>query len=562
MKDKIDPHLSKEFNIEVRKLKAVITFVIYGLLLLLLWTMYDTLVAVPNPSISAIITILAFLLVFIIFLFNRFSKNVIQRITVYTAAIEDARRYAEAIVDSVRYPLLVLDSELRVLSANRSFYNTFKAKPGETEGKILYELGDSQWDLPQLRELLESLEPGNITFDDFEVKIHFPFIGYRVLLLSARQVFSEGKKMFLFSIVDITALKNAEAELKKRSHQLEDADKAKSDFLANMSHELRTPLNAIIGFSEVLKDGLIGVLTDKQKDYVSDIFKSGQHLLSLINDILDLSKIEAGKMSLELEEVNLPVFFESSLSIIKEKAHAHAIELGLDVDESLGDVFVDTRKFKQIVYNLLSNAVKFTPDGGKVTVRARRLSVPTSIEEPEYQMSEEGDELIANNPGEFVEFSVEDTGIGISEKEQQRLFQPFEQLDSSTGRKYEGTGLGLTMVKRLAELHGGTVDLTSEVGKGSCFTVTIPYRVDRRFIKDRRQGSRRADEEADEVGTSGTENEVQDIQPNTPDEPDIPDIFNIPDTPDKPDTPDAPPKTDDQKEPDFILDLEKLIKGE
>lgn len=550
MKEKKDPHLSQEFNIEVRKLKAIITLVIYGLLLLLLKTMYDTLVDVPNPSIAAIITILAFLLVFLIFLFNRVSKNMIRRITVYTSAIEDARRYAQAIVDTVRYPLLVLDSDLKVISANRSFYKTFRVRSEDTEGKILYELGDRDWDIPKLRELLESLEPGNITFDDFEVELRFPVIGRRILLLSARQVFSEGRKMFLFSIVDITALKDAEAELKKRSIQLEQANKAKSDFLANMSHELRTPLNAIIGFSEVLKDGLIGVLTEKQKDYVSDIFKSGQHLLSLINDILDLSKIEAGKMNLELEEVNLPILFESSLSIIKEKAQAHAIALGLEIDDILADAFVDTRKFKQIVYNLLSNAVKFTPDGGKVTVRAKKVSLPAPIEEPEFQMTGQNGELIGNNPGEYIEFSVEDTGIGISAEDQKRLFQPFEQVDSSMGRKYEGTGLGLTMVRRLAELHGGAVELSSEVGQGSCFTVRIPYRQDRRFIKDRRQGVRRNDNGADKAeivfpaDTGESDATELDLE--------IPDVIIDP--------PDEPERPDGQGEPDFILDLEKLAK--
>jgi signal transduction histidine kinase len=479
MGNKSATHLPGEFNIEVRKLKAIITFVIYGLLLLLLKTMYDTLVRVPNPSISAIITILAFLLVFIVFLFNKFSKNVIQRITIYTAEIEDARKYAEAIVDSVRYPLLVLDSKLNVVSANRSFYNTFNVKPGETESKVLYDLGNRQWDIPLLRKLMEDLGPGNISFDDFEVEHDFPLIGFKIMLLSARQVFTGGQLMFLLSIVDITARKEVEAELKKRTNQLEMANKAKSDFLANMSHELRTPLNAIIGFSEVLKDGLVGVLTPKQQDYVGDIFKSGQHLLSLINDILDLSKIEAGKMELDLEEVDIPILIEGCLSIIKEKAFAHSIQLSLDIARDVEETFVDTRKFKQIIYNLLSNAVKFTPDGGSVQISARRVA-------PGNPQDETGKD--------FLEVSVEDTGIGISNENIKKLFRPFEQLDSSLDRKYEGTGLGLTMVKRLVELHGGNVEANSQVGKGSRFTVRVPYRQERRYDDDRRTTDRRAAE--------------------------------------------------------------------
>ncbi|MBU2600551.1 MAG: response regulator [Actinobacteria bacterium] len=254
-------------------------------------------------------------------------------------------------------------------------------------------------------------------------------------------------------------------EIARKNRELKEANRLKSEFLANMSHELRTPLNAIIGFSEVLKDGVLGELTKDQEEYAGDIFTSGQHLLSLINDILDLSKIDAGKMTLDLNEVSIPELLERSLSVVKEKAMTRNIKLDLDVEELVGEVFGDARKLKQVVYNLLSNAVKFTPDGGVVRIVARR--VPNS--EPRGAG--------ADTAADLLEISVADTGIGMSEEGMGKLFQPFEQLDGSLSRRYEGTGLGLAMVKRLVELQGGTVAVESEVGGGgSTFTVRLPYR--------------------------------------------------------------------------------------
>jgi signal transduction histidine kinase len=320
MKRKKIPQTQLELENEIRKLKAVITFIIYGLLFLLLKTLYDRIIDLPEASTPFIITALSFLLVLIVVMFNGFSKKVIERISTYAAAIQAANQ-------------------------------------------------------------------------------------------------------------------------------------AKSEFLANMSHELRTPLNAIIGFSEVLKEGQAGDMNARQKEFSGEIYDSGQHLLSLINDILDLSKIEAGKMTLEVEKTDLALLLESCLAIVREKALVHDIALELRVAADLGEAMVDTRKFKQMVYNLLSNAVKFTPDGGRILMEAQRTAAGQ------------------------LELSVSDTGIGIAENDLPRLFAPFEQLDGSLARKYEGTGLGLSMVKRLAELHGGTVSVNSELGKGSRFTVRIPLRL-------------------------------------------------------------------------------------
>jgi len=240
-------------------------------------------------------------------------------------------------------------------------------------------------------------------------------------------------------------------ELEHKSTQLEVANRHKSEFLANMSHELRTPLNAIIGFSEVLIERMFGDLNEKQDEYLKDIFASGRHLLSLINDILDLSKIEAGKMELELTRFDLPAAIDNALTLVKGRAANHGITVTRDVDRRLGEFVADERKLKQVLVNLLSNAVKFTPEGGRVEVRA----APANGE---------------------VEVSVSDTGIGIADADQEMIFEEFRQVGSDYARKHEGTGLGLALTKRLVELHGGRIWVKSEVGKGSTFSFTLPER--------------------------------------------------------------------------------------
>ncbi len=260
-------------------------------------------------------------------------------------------------------------------------------------------------------------------------------------------------------------------EIASKNERLEEASRMKSEFLANMSHELRTPLNAIIGFSEVMRDGLTGKLSEKQREYVSDIFESGQHLLSLINDVLDLSKIEAGKMELEEETTGIAALLANCLSIVKEKAAAHRVDLKLDVPNDLGECRLDARKVKQIVYNLLSNAVKFTSEGGSVALRSRIVS----FEEASRHSSgmPEKHTPLPEKVDRFLEIAVSDTGIAA--EDMPRLYQPFVQIDSSLSRRFEGTGLGLVMVRRLAELHGGAVAVASQPGQGSVFKVWLPY---------------------------------------------------------------------------------------
>jgi PAS domain S-box-containing protein len=254
LNNKKEQTLSIKIINDIRKLKAIITFVVYGLVLLLIKVMYETILEISTPSIIAIISLLAFLLFLIIFVLNQISKNVLTRITIYANTIEEARKYAEDVVNTVQYPLVLLDSELKIISANLSFYKTFKVESNEIVKKTLFEIGDQQWDIPELRNLLEDVKKKELSLNNFEVKKIFPKIGHKIMLLNATQVYSESKKIFLLSIEDITQRKESEEKLKKHAIEIEIANKSKSYFLANMSHELRTPLNAIIGFSELLKD--------------------------------------------------------------------------------------------------------------------------------------------------------------------------------------------------------------------------------------------------------------------------------------------------------------------
>ena len=254
-----------------------------------------------------------------------------------------------------------------------------------------------------------------------------------------------------FATQSALAIQNARLfrEIEDKSRQIESANRHKSEFLANMSHELRTPLNAIIGFSEVLGERLFGELNEKQAEYTEDILSCGRHLLSLINEILDLSKVEAGRMELELATFDLPLAIDNARTFVRERATKHGITLDVAVDDSLGDFVGDERKIKQILLNLLSNAVKFTPEGGRIAIEARQADG-------------------------VVEISVSDTGVGIAPEDQARIFEEFRQVGADYAHKSEGTGLGLTLAKKFVELHGGKIWVESEVGKGSKFTFTLP----------------------------------------------------------------------------------------
>ncbi|MEE3716332.1 response regulator [Tumidithrix elongata RA019] len=292
--------------------------------------------------------------------------------------------------------------------------------------------------------------------------------------LDGKQIYEEvrvapcGNDEVVFFIRDISDRKQAEAQLQQTNQELARATRLKDEFLANMSHELRTPLNAILGMTEGLEDGVFGSVSDRQLKAFKTIERSGNHLLELITDILDVAKIESGKIELECAPIDITPLCQSSLTFIKQQALKKNIQIESRLPPNLPELYVDERRIRQVLINLLSNAVKFTPENGRITLEVTRIT-SSPIEK------ESGSALrLAKEKRAFLQIAVIDTGIGISPENIKKLFQPFIQIDSALNRKYDGTGLGLALVKRLVELHGGEVGLTSEVGVGSCFTIALP----------------------------------------------------------------------------------------
>ena len=375
-----------------------------------------------------------------------------KELAVIKKSADESREYAESIINTVREPLISLDQDLRVVSASRSFYEVFKVKPEETVGQLIYDLGNKQWDIPKLRELLETILPQKATFDNYEVEHDFPTIGRRIMLLNARQIqrVSGKERIILLAIEDITEQMRLQRELAERTRDAEAANRAKSVFLANMSHEIRTPMTAILGFSQLMQRD--PAATPQQRKHLDVINRSGEHLLTIINDILEISKIEAGRTILNPTTFDLHALVNDLETMFR--VHTDAKKLHLIV-ERVGElpryVVADEAKVRQVLSNLLGNAVKFTQTGG-IALRVR------------------------TSPGEAAGLrlvaEVEDTGQGISEKDIAGLFQRFEQTES--GQKIRtGTGLGLAISRGFARLMGGDITVSSQEGKGSIFHVEI-----------------------------------------------------------------------------------------
>ncbi len=381
-----------------------------------------------------------------------------QELQMRNELLTESYEYSEAIIATLHEPMIILDKNLRVKSANESFYTKFQVNRTETEGKLIFSLGNKQWDIEKLHELLEDIISKNIDFQSFQVTHTFPKIGERIMLLNAHRIVQKThrEQSILLAFEDITERThyylNEKAILNREKQIAELAVNSKQQFLSNMSHEIRTPMNAIIGFTKVV---LKTELTEKQKEYVNAIKISGDALIVLINDILDLAKVDAGKMTFEHAPFKIMSSVNVLLHMFETKMQEKNLELIKEYDNKIPEWLIgDSVRLNQIILNLMSNAVKFTIKG-KIIIGMHLL--------------QEDEKTVT------LEFSVADTGIGIPENNLVNIFEKFQQATSGTARLYGGTGLGLAIVKQLVEAQGGTIAVKSKIDQGTIFSFTLSF---------------------------------------------------------------------------------------
>jgi len=374
-------------------------------------------------------------------------------------ALRSSEARMRAVLDAALDSIITLDSDGKVVDLNPAAEATFGYRREAMLGRPLNEFtvapSSSEQDFRGPEQFIPVNQPALLgrRFEMTAVSAHgaqFP------VEVTVTRIVTDGPPMYTAFLRDLTEQKAREElsqrseELEKRNLYIQEGSRLKSEFLANMSHELRTPLNAIIGFSELMHDGKVGIVSAQHKEFLGDILTSGRHLLQLINDVLDLSKVEAGRMEFTPEPVELESIIGETRAVLRALAAKKLIQVQTDIDPSLTDIVADPRSFKQVLYNYISNAIKFTGKGGRVMVRIR-----------------------AENPDCF-RIEVEDTGVGIRPEDLGKLFVEFQQLDNSRTKKYAGTGLGLALTKRLVEAQGGRVGVSSVTGQGSTFFAVLP----------------------------------------------------------------------------------------
>ena len=388
--------------------------------------------------------------------FQRLEVRVAER----TQAHAEATRFLDALVDHISSPIFYKDANLRFRGCNRAYEEAFGVSREQFIGKTVLELPY----LPQAdREIYQAEDAAMLAAGQtLKREAVMPFAdGHAHQTLYSVSGFRapDGSPGGLVGIiVDITPLKDTEAALREAKHAAEAADRIKSAFLATMSHELRTPLNSIIGFTGIILQGLPGPLNDEQKKQLRMVQNSARHLLSLINDVLDISKIEAGELTVAHEPFDLSTSVTKVVGIVRPLAEKKNLALVVEMADGIEPLTGDVRRVEQILLNLLSNAIKFT-DTGAITLSVRMV---------------EGDAEMQPAGGRAVRVSVADTGVGIQPEHLSELFQPFRQIDTALTRRYEGTGLGLAICQRLIELMGGRIEVSSRFGEGSVFSVTLP----------------------------------------------------------------------------------------
>lgn len=367
-------------------------------------------------------------------------------------SLRESENYARLLFDAVPDPVSVTDDTGLIVDVNKVFEDQFHLMRDDIRGRRVSELAIyPESELEKREQYLSEVLEGQAVAP-LELAYYVPGDRIHTLELHSYPLKFNGRQLILNTTHDITSHKKAEEAQRLAKSEIERALRIKNEFLANMSHELRTPLNSILGISESLEEQIIGELNEKQLKYIGIVHESGRHLLDLINDILDLSKIEAGRMELDIHRISVETVCQSSLRMIKELSQKKNLHVSFKVKDDINVVLADQRRLKQSLVNLLGNAVKFTPPGKEI-----------------------GLEVSGNMKTNEVAFTVWDQGVGIAQEDMKLLFKPFVQLDAGLAREFQGTGLGLALVAQMIDLHNGRVSVESEPGKGSRFTITLPW---------------------------------------------------------------------------------------